>query len=166
MLTDAAKELRANNTADLVKKAESIVAELKNANKEIEQLQARLASSMASSIKDNARAVGGVTLYSGKLSGTAIDTARTLTDEIKASEDNAVTVIAVINDGKLNFVASCGKDAVKSGAHAGNLLKQISAICGGGGGGRPDSAQSGGRLIDKVDEALEKAAEILGGMLK
>ena len=166
MLTDAARELRANNTADVVKKAESVISELKNANKEIEQLQARLASSMASSIKDNARAVGGVKLYSGKLSGTAVDTARTLTDEIKASEDTAVTVIAVINDGKLNFVASCGKEAVKSGAHAGNLLKQISAICGGGGGGRPDSAQSGGRLLDKVDEALDKAAEILGGMLK
>ena len=166
MLTDAARELRANNTADVVKKAESVISELKNANKEIEQLQARLASSMASSIKDNARAVGGVKLYSGKLSGTAVDTARTLTDEIKASEDTAVTVIAVINDGKLNFVASCGKEAVKGGAHAGNLLKQISAICGGGGGGRPDSAQSGGRLLDKVDEALDKAAEILGGMLK
>ena len=165
-LTETARELRANNTADVVKKAESIVAELKNANREIEQLQVRLASSMASSIKDNAKAVGNVKLYSGKLSGTAVDTARTLTDEIKSSEDNAVTVIAVINDGKLNFVASCGKEAVKSGAHAGNLLKQISVICGGGGGGRPDSAQSGGRLLDKVDEALEKAAEILLGMLR
>ena len=121
---------------------------------------------MASSIKDNAREIGSVKLYCGKMSGTAVDTARTLTDEIKASEDNAVTVVAVINGEKLNFVASCGKDAVKSGAHAGNLLKQISAICGGGGGGRPDSAQSGGRLLDKVDEAIEKAAEILGGMLK
>ena len=166
MLYDAAKELRANNPSDIIKKAESVMAELKNANKEIEQLNARLASSMYSGIKDGAKNIGAIRLYRGKLSGTAVDTARTLTDEIKASEDNAVTVIAVINDGKLNFVASCGKDAVKRGAHAGNLLKQVSAICGGGGGGRPDSAQSGGRFIEKVDEALEKAEDILSEMIK
>jgi alanyl-tRNA synthetase len=67
-------------------------------------------------------------------------------------------------DGKLNFVAAAGQDAVKAGAHAGNILKEISAICGGKGGGRPDSAMSGGRDIDKIDEALAKAEEILASL--
>jgi alanyl-tRNA synthetase len=64
------------------------------------------------------------------------------------------------------LTASCGKEAVKKGAHAGNLLKKLSAICGGGGGGRPDSAMSGGKLPEKVDEALAAAESVLLEMLK
>ena len=67
---------------------------------------------------------------------------------------------------KINFVASAGKEAVKKGAHAGNLLKQLSAICGGGGGGRPDSAMSGGKQPENVDKALAAAADILAAMIK
>ena len=67
------------------------------------------------------------------------------------------------DDGKLNFVACAGSEAVKAGAHAGNILKEISAICGGKGGGRPDSAMSGGRDLDKIDEALARVEEILAG---
>ena len=166
MIVDTAKELKANNPADIVKKAAGVMQDLKNANKEIESLNAKIASSMAGSIKDSAKEVGGVTLYTGKLSGTTVDTARNMTDEIKAENDLSVTVIAVVSEGKINFAASCGKEAVKKGAHAGNLLKKLSAICGGGGGGRPDSAMSGGKLPEKVDEALAAAESVLLEMLK
>ena len=71
---------------------------------------------------------------------------------------------AAVSDGKLNFAASAGPDAVKASAHAGNILKEISAICGGKGGGRPDSAMSGGRDLDKIDEALLRVEEILSGI--
>ena len=72
-----------------------------------------------------------------------------------------VAVFAAVSDGKLNFVAVCGADAVKAGAHAGNILKVISVIAGGKGGGRPDSAMSGGRDLDKIDEALAAVADLL-----
>ena len=98
--------------------------------------------------------------------GAAVDTVRNITDDFKSENDLAVTVIAIPGEGKINFVASCGKEAVKRGAHAGNLLKQLSAICGGGGGGRPDSAQSGGKQPENVDKALSAAAEILASMIK
>ena len=65
---------------------------------------------------------------------------------------------------RLNFVAAAGKDAVAMGAHAGNILKDISAICGGKGGGRPDSAMSGGKDISKIDDALARAVEIIEGI--
>ena len=166
VIADTAKELRANNVSDVVKKAAGVVNELREANKTIDQLNAKIASSMTSGIKDSAVDVGGVTLMTGKMPGAAVDTVRNITDDFKNENDLSVTVIAVPGEGKVNFVASAGKEAVKRGAHAGNLLKQLSAICGGGGGGRPDSAMSGGKQPENVDKALAAATEILAAMLK
>ena len=167
MINEAAKELKANNPADIVKRATGVMAELKNAQKEIDRCNGRLAAMMLSSVRESAKNAGGLKLMRACWSdGTDINTARMLTDEIKASDPSAVTVIAVLNEGKINFVCSCGKEAVARGAHAGNLLKQISALCGGGGGGRPDSAQSGGKLAENVPKAMEEAEGILLGMLK
>ena len=92
------------------------------------------------------------------------DAARGLADTVKAKYPNAVAVFAAVSDGKLNFVAAAGPEAVKAGAHAGKILGEISAICGGKGGGRPDSAMSGGRDLDKIDEALSRVEEILSGI--
>ena len=164
IISDTARELRANSVSDVVKKASGVMQELKEANREIEQLNAKIASSMVANI--NFTDVCGLNLGTGKMPGAAVDTVRSITDDFKAENDLSVTVIAVPGEGKVNFVASCGKEAVKRGAHAGNLLKQLSAICGGGGGGRPDSAQSGGKQPENVDKALLAAAEILATMIK
>ena len=166
LIEKTAKELKANNPADILKRTESVMADLKNAEKEIEQLKAKIAMSKLSVVKDTAKAIGNVTLMKTVMKDTDIAVARALTDEIKASEPNSVTIIAVMNEEKINFVCACGKDAVANGAHAGNILKQISAICGGGGGGRPDSAQSGGKFADKIPEALQASEDILLKMLK
>lgn len=166
LLTEVARELKANNVGDVAKRASAVSAELKNATREIEILNSKLASSKTADIKNSAKQVGAITLMLGRLDGVTVDTARGITDEFKASDPNSVTVIAVTNDGKLNFVCSCGKNAVANGAHAGNILKQISAICGGGGGGRPDSATSGGKDLSKLDSAFAAAETILLSMLK
>ena len=168
LILETAKELKANNVSDIAKKAQSVTLEMRAAAKEIEQLKAAMAGSKLDDVKNAAKEVGGLKLMcvSWKLDDMDVATARTLTDDIKASDDLAVTVIALTGDGKINFVCSCGKEAVAKGAHAGNLLKQISAICGGGGGGRPDSAQSGGKIVENVPKALAEAENILLGMLK
>ena len=75
-------------------------------------------------------------------------------------------VIAVVADGKLNFITACGADAVKAGVHAGKLAGEVSAITGGKGGGRPDSAMAGGKDASKIDDALALAETTLAGMLK
>ena len=95
-----------------------------------------------------------------------INVARSLADEIKANCPDMAAVIAVVSDGKLNFITACGADAVKAGAHAGKLAGEVSAIAGGKGGGRPDSAMAGGRDIDKVNEALAAAQDAVAKMLK
>ena len=91
---------------------------------------------------------------------------RALCDKLKAEHSDTVALFAAVSEGKLNFAAACGPDAVKAGAHAGNLCKQVSLICGGNGGGRPDSAMSGGKDLSKVKEALAEAENILASMLK
>ncbi len=163
LLSDVARELKANNVSDIVKKAESVTSELKKAEKEIAQLKAASASSIADGIKNSVEVVNGYDLRIAKLDISDIDpqSARSITDDFKANDENSVTVIAIVNGEKINFVASCGKAAVAKGAHAGNILKQVSAICGGGGGGRPDSAQSGGKDVSKLDEALAAIKAIL-----
>ncbi len=164
ILSDVARELKANNVNDIVKKAESVTLDLKKAEKEIAQLKAASASSIADGIKNSVEVVNGYNLRVARLDISDIDpqSARSITDDFKANDESSVTVIAIVNGDKINFVASCGKAAVANGAHAGNILKQVSAICGGGGGGRPDSAQSGGKDVSKLDEALAAVKAILG----
>ena len=89
------------------------------------------------------------------------DAARGLLDELKVKYSDGVCVLAAVDEGKLNFVACAGSEAVKLGAHAGNILKEISVICDGRGGGRPDSAMSGGKNLDKIDEALKAVEAII-----
>ena len=111
----------------------------------------------------NVKTVGTFKLLTARVDARP-DAARGLCDSVKAKFSDAVAVFAAVSDGKLNFVASAGPDAVKAGAHAGNILREISAICGGKGGGRPDSAMSGGRDLDKVDEALARVEAILAAL--
>ena len=88
--------------------------------------------------------------------------ARALCDQIKERFPNMVAVFALVSGDKLNFVACCGADAVKAGAHAGNILREVSALTGGKGGGRPDNAMSGGKDVLRVDEALLHVRTLLG----
>ena len=85
---------------------------------------------------------------------------------IKEKNPAAVAVLAVSGDGKLNFLAAAGKEAVALGAHAGKLVGAVAAVTGGKGGGRPGNAMAGGRDIDQIPEALSTAEVVLGGMLK
>jgi alanyl-tRNA synthetase len=123
------------------------------------------ANSKLSELK-SASLLGGIkTVGKYKLLAASLDMkpdqVRTLCDTVKSKHPDAVCVFATVCDGKLNFVAAAGPEAVKMGAHAGNILKEVSAICGGRGGGRPDSAMSGGQDVSKIPEALAYAEELL-----
>ncbi len=165
LLSDTAKELKAQNVGDLPKRAAQLQSELKEEKREVESLNARLASSKLDALRASAKTVGAVSLITADLGAMSMDAARSLCDTLKETAD-AVGVIAIHTGDKLNFMAVCGADAVKTGAHAGNLLREVSAITGGKGGGRPDSATSGGKDLSKIAEALSAAEGILAGMLK
>ena len=166
LLAEAASELKVQNVSDIVKKAAALQNELHNAKKEIDILNSKLASTKLDGILTSAKQVGAVKLISARLDDMQIDAARALADDIKAKYADTVTVLAVLSDGKLNFIAVAGKDAIAAGAHAGKLVGAVASVCGGKGGGRPDSAMAGGKDSDKVDEALLSAEATLLGFLK
>ncbi|MBQ7173516.1 MAG: alanine--tRNA ligase [Clostridia bacterium] len=166
LLTDTAKELKAQKAADLPRKAAQVLADLSAARKEIDTLNAKLAASGLDALIASAIPVKNIRLVASKLSGTGMDAARSLADEIKARYDDLVAVLAVEGEDKVTFLAVAGKDAVASGAHAGKLVGEVAAVTGGKGGGRPDNAMAGGKEIAKTAEALAKAEEILAAQLK
>ena len=160
LISDTARELKTANITTIAKRAASLQSEIKEAKKEIESLNSKISEIQAKSLTDSVKSVGKFKLLTAKLEMKP-DAARTLSDSVKAKYSDGVAVFAVVCEGKLNFIASCGKDAVANGAHAGKIIAEVSAICGGKGGGRPDSAMSGGRDIDKLDEALHRVEEII-----
>ncbi|MBQ3227641.1 MAG: alanine--tRNA ligase [Clostridia bacterium] len=166
LIADTARELKAPNPADVAKKAAATASELAVAKREIESLNQKLAATKLDSLLSGAKAVGSVNLCTARFDGMAIEVARSLADEIKASRSDVVAVLAVATDGKLNFITVCGADAVKAGAHAGKIVSAVAAVTGGKGGGRPDNAMAGGRDASLIADALAAAETTLAGMLK
>ena len=166
LLSQTASELKVQNVSDLPKKATAIQEELREAKREIDTLNSKLASTKLNDILANAKTVKATKLIAARVDDMQADAARTLADDIKAKYADSVVILAVVAGDKLNFIAGAGKDAIASGAHAGKLVGAIAAICGGKGGGRPDGAMAGGKDIGSVDKALAEAETILAGMLK
>ena len=160
LIRETAKELKSPNPAAIAGKAASLQNEMKELRRELESANAQIANAKAEVLLSSIKTVGKFKLLAAKVDMRA-DQARTLCDSLKDKHSDAVAVFASVADGKLSFVVSAGTEAVKAGAHAGNILREVAAICGGKGGGRPDSAMGGGRDIDKIPEALAKAEELL-----
>ena len=163
---DTAAVLKAGGADDIVSKATQLTAQLKESGRHIAALESKLAAGKTADIMGSARAVGELRVATAVLEGVSPDELRRMTDSIKAENDNAVAVLATVNGEKLTFCACCGKKAVADGAHAGNLVREIAKLTGGNGGGKADSAMAGGKDASRAAEALEKAAELVGAMLR
>ncbi len=163
LISETAKELKSPNAHAIAKKAASLQAEIKEVKRELESANSQIANAKAEALLSGIKTVGKFRLLAAKVEMRA-DGARGLSDTVKEKYPDAVAVFAAVADGKLNFVVAAGAEAVKAGAHAGNILREVAAICGGKGGGRPDSAMGGGSDISKIDAALAKAEEILSGI--
>ena len=161
LILETARELKVQNTHAIASKAASLQLQIKDMKRELDSANSKLSELKTASLIDNVKTVGAYKLLTARLDDVRPDAARGLSDTFKAKYSDGVVVFAVVSDGKLNFVAAAGSDAVKAGAHAGKILGEISAICGGKGGGRPDSAMSGGKDIDKVSDALAAVEAIL-----
>ncbi len=161
LINETAGVLKAQTPADIAKRAGAVVEETKELKAQIEQAAKGMAKSKADELMSSGEDVGAYKLITAKLDNASVDFARNVCDFIKDVYANAVCVLASVDGGKLTFVASCGSDAVKAGAHAGKLIKEVASIAGGGGGGRPDSATAGGKIVEKTSEALAAAKTIL-----
>ena len=160
LIGECARELKSPNVNGIAKKASQLQGEIKELRREVEGANAKIAEIKAQALLDGIKQVGPFKLLLARVDMRA-DGARALSDSVKSKFPEGVCVLAAVDGDKLNFVAAAGSEAVKLGAHAGNILKEISVICDGRGGGRPDSAMSGGKNLSKIDEALKAAEKIL-----
>lgn len=151
---------------DVLKKAEAVMDELKNTQKELEGIKAKMAAAQAGDIMNNAEKIEDIDLICARFDSQTPDALKTMADDIKSKNTNAVIVLAALTDGKITFVAMAGKDALSKGVHSGKIIKEITAVAGGSGGGKPDMAQGGGKDASKIDDALSKVKEIVAEQLK
>ena len=164
-LAETARILK-TTPVSLIERAEHLMAELKSLQSENESLKSKAAKEALGDVMDQVVEVNGVKLLATKVSGVDMNGLRDLGDQLKAKIAEGVVVLMSDLDGKVNMVAMATDGAMKKGAHAGNLIKGIAALVGGGGGGRPNMAQAGGKNPAGIDEAITKSAEVLKEQIK
>ena len=150
----------------MIYRVEQILAEDKEKSKELESLKAKMAGGAVEEMLSQVTTIGGLSVLAAQVKDADANTLRTMGDQLKEKMTSGVIVLAGAKDGKVNLMAMATDDAVKSGAHAGNLIKAAAAVCGGGGGGRPNMAQAGGKDAAQIPAALEKAKEVLAQQLQ
>ena len=164
-LAEAAKLLKTTQ-AGILEKIAGLQNEIKALQSENESLKSKLAKDALGDVMDQVCEVNGVKFLPAKVEGVDMNGLRDLGDQLREKIGEGVVLIASVTDGKVSLMAAVTDGAMKQGAHAGNLIKGIAALVGGGGGGRPNMAQAGGKNPAGVDAALEKAKEVLAGQIK
>jgi alanyl-tRNA synthetase len=163
-LNEAARVVK-STPANLADRLEHLMAELKALQSENESLKSKAAQSALGDVMDQVVEVKGVKLLATSVAGVDMNGLRDLGDQLKTKLGEGVVVIASECDGKVNLIAMATEEAVKKGAHAGNLIKAIAGKVGGGGGGRPNMAQAGGKNPAGIPEAVAEAKNALEGMI-
>ena len=168
IMQSAAAAMKLGNVAELDKRAATLSAEVKAKDRELAELRSEISALKAGSLMDSARQVGGVRLITAEVEVSNPGELRSMCDTARDNGADIVAVFAGINKekGTLNFACACGADAIKLGAHAGNIVRETAKIAGGSGGGKPDSAMAGAKDASKADEALAAVDSIVSAMLK
>mgnify|MGYP004649447369 FL=1 len=168
IMQSAAAAMKLGNVAELDKRAATLAAEVKAKDRELAELRGEISALKAGSLMDSARQVGGVRLITAEVEVSNPGELRSMCDTARDNGADIVAVFAGVNKekGTLNFACACGADAIKLGAHAGNIVRETAKIAGGSGGGKPDSAMAGAKDASKADEALAAVDSIVSTMLK
>lgn len=166
LLNQTAAALKVTNPIEAPAKATAMHNECKELQKRLEAAEGKIAEAQMTGMFENAAQVNGVYVTSVSITGAKTEGLRTMGDRVKDTHPNAVCVLSTTCDGKATILVVCGKNAIEKGAHAGKIVKDFTALCGGSGGGRPDSAMGGTSEIFKVDEAAAQLASIVGKYVK
>ncbi len=166
MLSDVATTLKVGSHGEIPAKVSTVVSELKAKDKEIERLNQKIADLQVDGLFDNAQEVGPVQVIYAVFTGTKPDALRAMADKIKSNAPRMVAILGTIQDGKATLAAACGPEAVANGVHAGKLMKEVTALVGGSGGGKPDTAMGGASEIFKLDEAFVQIPSIIEKMIQ
>jgi alanyl-tRNA synthetase len=164
-LNHIASLLKLNNTVDLEQKMGQYLDELRELRRAVESYKAKEATGEAERILFSAKTLHGLKVITAALPGANAERLRKIGDFLRERESKIVAVLAAVNDGKITFLAVCGQEAVKMGIKAGDLIKKVTKITGGSGGGKPDSAMGGGRDPLKLDDALACVDDFIVEML-
>ncbi|QHS22854.1 alanine--tRNA ligase [Virgibacillus sp. MSP4-1] len=158
LLQDTSSKLK-TTIEQIPARIDTLFAEMKEVERENESLKAKLSSLEAKSITDTVEEINGVSVLAAKVDVSDMNALRNMVDEMKHTLGSAVILLGAVSNGKVQLAAGVSKDLMDQGYHAGNLIKEAASRCGGGGGGRPDMAQAGGKQPDKIDEAIKYAKE-------
>ncbi len=164
-LEDIAKSVKANNLNDVTEKVAQTLDELKKTQQELDKMKLEIAKSKVDGVFSSPEMVGDTKVFTAFFRGTTSDALRQMGFMLRDKEENSVAVLCGEVDGKVTIAAACGKKAIEKGLKAGSIAKEVAAVTGGSGGGKPDFAMAGAKDASKVDEALEKVKEIIEKMI-
>lgn len=165
-LVKAVSSILKTGESEIQHRITAVVNELHEKDKTIQKLNVELSKLKSADAFSKPVKIGDIELYVGRVDGTTPDALRKMGDELKEKSGNTVGIIAGVLGDKASIVAVSAKDAVAMGVKAGDLVREVAKLAGGGGGGRPDSAMAGAKDIAKLDDALSKVADIVKGMIK
>ena len=165
IIRDAAAALKTTE-GELVHRVEAVANENREQQKKLEQVAAQMANAKANDIMSGVKHIGDLNVIVAQMNGSTVDNIRKTGDAIKEKTPLCVCVFAANTDGKISFIAMASADAVAKGVHCGKIIKEITAVAGGSGGGKPDSAQGGGKDASKIDNALALVDEIVAAQIK
>ncbi len=166
IIRNACALLKCGTANDIADRIKAIIAEQKQAEKQIESLKDKLAAGSSDDFLKNAVEFCGVRLISGVVDNADADSLKKLAEGFKAKYADTISVFGCTDGAKCTFVCACGQDALALGANAGKIVKQVSMLAGGNGGGRPDIAMAGGKEPEKLAVAVNAAADIVAELLK
>lgn len=158
LLKDAAAKLK-TNLKEVPARIEILQHEIKQLQRENESLATKLGNIEAGSLVSKVKDINGVPVLVAKVQGTDMNNLRNMADDLKQKLGSGIVVLGSPAEGKVNLIAGVTKDLMEKGFHAGKLIKEVASRCGGGGGGRPDMAQAGGKDPEKLDAALDYVEE-------
>ena len=159
--TSALSTILKTTPDQLMQKTENLMASLKQANSELESFKKKSMGDSVSTLIENADDINGIKLITKRLDGATTDDMRSLSDTIKDKTSSIAMVFAAVNDDKVTFLVSLSDDLVEKGLHAGNIVKEVAKVAGGGGGGKANMAQAGAKDISKIDEAFSVAKALI-----
>ncbi len=166
MIEQAGAAMKLNNPSEIVRRSGQLVAELKEKDRQLEQLSSKIAGMQTQSLMSSAVDINGVKLIVARYDGASADDLRAMGDKVRDMDACSVAVFAGVGKEKATLFACAGKEAIAKGANSGAIIKAVAQLTGGNGGGKPDAAMAGAKDISKIDEALSKAAEIVAGFIK
>ncbi|OLS36562.1 alanine--tRNA ligase [Alkalihalophilus pseudofirmus] len=161
LLTTASELVKAKNVKDVPARIEAMQQQIRDLQRENESLSSKLGNMEAGNLIDEAVEVNGVKVLSKEVNASDMDGLRAIMDKLKQDLDSGVIVLGAVSGEKVNLVAGVTKDLISQGHHAGKLVKEVASRCGGGGGGRPDMAQAGGKKPEQLAEALAYVPEFV-----